>query len=351
MFASIPSALAEGGELSPSEDGAAWPLIVTDSTGRTVEVPNRINRIGCLYAFTGHAVTMLGRCRDIAAISNGLRRDSLLHEICPDILKALVPKSQGAINLEELLRAEPDLLFLSGDIGRDTAEMEKLTGVKIPFLIVDYTSIEEQQQAVAMIGKAVGAREKATEYNRYYRECEDRVRSITATIPETQRIRLYHSVNEANRTTMKEGLTTDWLNVVGIRNVALTRPIRPLEGKIFVSTEQILLWDPEVILANEPRVAREIRKDRQWSPIKAVRENKVYQMPIGVSRWGHPGSIETPLAILWTAKKLYPDLFQNVDMFYETRRFYTEFFGYDLPDETVEQILSGRLGRKPKNGM
>lgn len=322
--------------------------MVTDSLGRVVEIAGTAERLGCLYAFTGHVVTMLGRCGDIVAISNGLRRDSLLLEICPDILKALVPKSQGGINLEELIRAEPDLVFLSGDIGRDRAEMEKIEKLKIPFIVVDYTSIEGQQQAIAMIGEAINAREKAARYNRYYQECIDRVRSVTDNIPEDQRLRVYHSVNEATRTTIKDGIATDWLKVEGIINVAHTTSMNLLEGKNFVAMEQILLWNPDVILANEPGVTKYIMQDKQWSTIKAVKENRVYQMPIGISRWGHPGSIETPLAILWTAKKLYPEGFKDLDMSFETRRYYRDFFGYELSDDMVNRILSGKLKRKPK---
>ncbi len=39
-----------------------------------------------------------------------------------------------------------------------------------------------------------------------------------------------------------------------------------------------------------------------------------YQAPIGISRWGHPGSLETPLAVLWTAKTVYPDKFGHIYM-------------------------------------
>lgn len=41
---------------------------------------NRLpERIACLYAFTGHVVTMLGRGEDMAAIVNGLKKDVLLN--------------------------------------------------------------------------------------------------------------------------------------------------------------------------------------------------------------------------------------------------------------------------------
>jgi iron complex transport system substrate-binding protein len=328
--------------------GEAGAVIVTDCAGRSVEVPKDVKRIACLYAFAGHAAVMLGRCGDIAAVSNGLKRDSLLLDICPTIEDALVPRAQGAVNLEELLKAAPDIVFVSGETGRNRAAIKKLDGMKIPWLVVDYAGIKEQQATVEMIGKAVGNPGKAARYKRYYQEVVDRVRAVTSNIPEDRRIRLYQSVNEANRTTIDKGLTTDWLKVEGVINVALNQETEVLEGKNFVSMEQILLWDPDVILVNEPSVTRRILTDRQWSTLKAVRGKRVYQMPIAISRWGHPGSIETPLAILWTAKKLYPERFRDLDMALETKAFYRNFFNYDLTEDMAERILSGKLRRKPK---
>jgi iron complex transport system substrate-binding protein len=109
------------------------------------------------------------------------------------------------------------------------------------------------------------------------------------------------------------------------------------------------LWDPEAILANEPGVAAYIRNNPEWSAVSAVRNGRVFQMPIGISRWGHPGSLETPLAILWTAKTVYPDRFKGLDMNQEVREFYKTFFNYDLSDNMVQQILAGKGMRLTKD--
>jgi iron complex transport system substrate-binding protein len=331
-------------EVAPS--GA---ITVIDCAGRRVVVPLKVRRIACLYAFSGHAVTMLGRCENIVAVSNGLKRDSLLHSICPAILETLVPKAQGAINIEELLRAEPDLVLLPGDIEKNSSETEKLDKFDIPYLVVDYGSIKEQQYAIEMIGKAIGVPERAAMYNDYYNEIVEKVVAVTSHIPEDQRLKLYYSVNEALRTTLNRGLTADWLQMMGAENVALREKRNIYEGKNYVSLEQILLWNPDVILANEPGAREYILKSRQWSFLKSVKDKQVYQMPIGISRWGHPGSIETPLAILWTATVLYPERFMSINMFKETKSYYKKFFNHELSDNVVEKILSGKTRRKPKN--
>ena len=73
-------------------------------------------------------------------------------------------------------------------------------------------------------------------------------------------------------------------------------------------------------------------------------------MPNGISRWGHPGSLETPLAMLWTVKTIYPEYSGSINMKTETVNFYKKFFNYTLTDQMAEQILQGKGMRKSKKG-
>ena len=120
------------------------------------------------------------------------------------------------------------------------------------------------------------------------------------------------------------------------------------EGDHF-ALEQILVWNPDVILVNEPAARKEILSDSSWAPLKAVMQGRVYLLPVALSRWGHPGSIETPLAVLWATGTLYPDRFKSLNMVDETRYFYSNFFTYHLSDDRIKQILDGKLQRKPKH--
>ena len=104
-----------------------------------------------------------------------------------------------------------------------------------------------------------------------------------------------------------------------------------------------------IIIANEPGVGQYILTNNQWAPLKAVKGNKVYQMPIGISRWGHPGGMETPLGLFWTAKTVYPEKFADLDLKAEAKDYYQKFFNYSLTDEEMEQILSGKGMRDSKN--
>ena len=106
--------------------------IVEDCYGRKVEIPAKVKKIVCLFSFSGHAAVMLGRGKDIVAVSNGIKRDTLLLTICPSLLEAAVPKYKGAINIEELVKTKPDLPLSPGTSAGMRVKLKSLTGLRFP---------------------------------------------------------------------------------------------------------------------------------------------------------------------------------------------------------------------------
>lgn len=323
-------------------------ITVIDCAGRTVSIPEKVERIACLYAFSGHVVTMLGRGADIVAVVAGLKRDLIMKELVPTVNQAMVPVTSGAINIEELLKSDPDVIFVQSSSISSVGEKEKLDKSKIPYFVIDYTSMKEQQYAIEVIGKAIGEEAKAKGYNDYYQYWIDFVKKRTAEIPESQKLKVFHSINEATRTDKKDTLSADWLSIAGVKNVSVNEDLKLVDNAYYASLEQIYLWNPDVIIANEVGVPDYILSDVKWKALRAVKTKMVYQMPNGISRWGHPGSLETPLGLLWTVKTIYPSFYKDVDLLSETKKYYKEFFNLDLSDKIANQILQGKGMRLPK---
>ena len=256
-------------------------IIVEDSFGRTVEVPQNVERIAALYSFAGYAVSLLGRGATLA-VPGGLKRDVLLCRIFPEIKEASVPRQQ-TINLEELLRVKPDLVIIRGDTASDEKELEKLDKAGLPYIVVEYSTIEEQQQAISIIGKAIGREQEAAAYNEYYDQAIARVEEALQDIPQDQRTRVYHAENQALRTIHHSSLAADWSRAAGIINVSVGEELTLIGNDYFTTLEQVLIWDPEVIIANENTAVDLILGNPQWSGIQAVRDGRVYQLPQGIS--------------------------------------------------------------------
>jgi iron complex transport system substrate-binding protein len=332
---------------SPLADYPA--VVVKDYTGSLLTLDRPVSRIACLYAFSGHAVAMLGRGQDMVAVVKGLKKDKLLHQIVPGVQQLPVVSSGGIIHIEALLATRPDLVFLKPETAKITAELKKLARFKLPYFVVGYNNMAQQMETIEMMGRAIGCHENALAYTRYYKAMIDRVRSRTKGIAEGKKVHLYHAINEPYRTDAKGTIEADWTETCGVINVSVEAGLMTGHGnKKFAGIEQILLWNPGVIIVNESFAGQLILGDKKWAPIRAVQDKKVFTIPVGISRWGHPGGLETPLAILWTAKTVYPELFQDIDMKQEVRAFYKQFFNIRLEDRMLDKILKGKGMRLDK---
>jgi len=320
--------------------GYVW---VTDCVGRQVEIPQEPSRAAALDSFTGEAMVMIGAGDRMVAAPNGVKSDALLQQIYPGLETVGAPLSGGTVNAEALLSLKPDLIFLKGAMYTSGGEQEKLEKLGIPYLVVEYADMEEQMAALQMIGNALGgeAEARATAVNAYYAQVIGQAREIAATIPEEARCRVYHAINEITRTDGLDSLGYDWITCVGAVCVS-AEGSKYLEGTDYVaSAEQIFAWDPDVVICNEESTARYIRETARWAGLRAVRDGDVYNIPVGATRWGQRGSLETFFAILWLGDTLYPEYYAQIDLKEEVFSFYQTYLGLALDDEMYEMMLAG----------
>ncbi len=334
---------------TPGESPKEPVQTVTDCIGRTVTLPDQVDRIAALYSPAGHIAVMLGHGKEIVATSNGLQRDVLLHAICPEVQNASVVKVSGDFNIEELIALKVDVVFLAYDMYLDKTAMDKLDRFHIPYVVVSFNSMEEQKKLVRVIADVLNEQQEAQQYLDFYDKAIGLTANAIKGLSEKDRIRVYHSINEAVVTVGKGTLPEDWMKVAGGIDVSLSGSVKQEEDKYFTTLEQILLWNPDTILCNVEETATYIRTQNAWKNLSAVKNNMVYLMPVGISRWGHTTSTETPLAIVWTAKTLYPKLCKDIDLKALMKEFYSDCFEYSVTDAQIEQILKGEGMRNPKN--
>ncbi len=323
-------------------------ITIIDCIDREVELEGVPERIASLDPFAGQAVIMMGHGDNMPATVGGVKRDLLLQAMSPTLSEAAVVKESGAMNAEAVLALGIDLILVKGDMHENKAEREKLEKTGIPYIVIDYDSIEEQYKAFSIIGAALGETEKAEKMVKYYKDVTKRVKKIVTTIPEDKRPKLYHSVNESLRTDTAGSLGAEWIGITGVKNVSIEDDLLLSDRKTYTTIEQVFVWDPDIIICNESGVNEYILQDPKWAGLRAVREGNVFQIPIGVSRWGHPSSTETPLAILWLADLIYPEYFKDFDIKDEMKDYYKTFYDYEVTDQVIEKILSGIGIRNPK---
>ena len=83
-----------------------------------------------------------------------------------------------------------------------------------------------------------------------------------------------------------------------------------------VSMEQVLRWNPEVIITGYDHTLRResstqsVWTDARWKSVAAVRTHQVYETPQYPFCWiDRPPSVNRIIGIKWLANLFYPELF------------------------------------------
>ncbi|MCL2504045.1 MAG: ABC transporter substrate-binding protein [Coriobacteriia bacterium] len=335
------------GNVAPGSKESVETKEVTDCIGRTVTVPKDPQRVVCLYASTAHMMALLGKERLIVGSPDGVRRDILMQHKYPGITSIAVPYVEG-INIDELARIEADVALVRRNIAEDPATAEKLEKLGIPYVTVDYYSIDELRTAISVVGAVFDEEEKAQAYLDFLDETLFMVKARTKDIPATEKKRVYHAINEATRTDAYGDLCWEITTDAGLINVSTEDGSTFSSEDGYITLEQIYAWNPEHIVANDFNARRYMLTDSKWSGLDAVANKRVYTLPVGVSRWCHKGSMEPHMAALFLGRQFYPELFSDIDLAQYTKDYYQRFFDLDLSDEEISAVLSGEGMRLPK---
>jgi iron complex transport system substrate-binding protein len=321
---------------------------VVDQNNRTVMVPKHIERVAMIplpvpalyYAVTGDTSKIAG----FAAEAKSNMRRSMLGAMAPELLKTPTDFVKGKdINIEELLRIKPDVVFFWGLYPK---QVELLERVHIPAVAI-YTmkggnALQTIHCWIRMLGRIFGEGEKSAELIQDSQRTADMVYSRIQGIPRNKKPRALLIASHSSREIGVPGkgvYIQYWLEATGAVNAA-----EDVKGTAVINMEQIYKWDPDIIYLSNfcnlypPDLINNAIDRQDWSKLRAVREQRVYKIPSGIYRWCPP-SADAALMLKWLAKIHHPQLFGDYDMKEEVRRHFADFYRYNLAPEQIENIL------------
>lgn len=325
--------------------------VVEDSVGRKVSIPVEPQHIAALDSFSGNVCALLGVDGRIYGAPGGVRSNKVLQKASP-ALAACQKLSGNEVNVEALSAGGVDLVFVRKGVYADGEGVKQLDRLKIPYLVVDYTTVDEQLSAVELVGKACGgdAAARGEKLAACYRDIVSLVEERVAKLGKSQRKRVYHSINDALLTDASGSLGADWLERSGLIDVSAEERVSSKQGDYTATLEQVYSWAPDLILCNAAGAAEEMRTGARWTELSAVETGEVHVLPVSAGRWGQRGDPETCWAMLFAAKAAYPDLFADVDLEQKVRKYYSDVIGISLTDEEWGLVLAGEGLRDQGNG-
>lgn len=306
---------------------------------RQVTVPEQITRVASAWEAQNSIITMLGFGARIVASTRFARDMPAFRQLVPGIEHVpLASAGNGDLNVEELIRLRPQVLFLSSPPAPAQAAQLQRAGIAVAaFRANALPALVERTQITGDIlgGEAV---ERARRYKAYFDANVERVRRALADVDPARRVSVYHAVGSPLSTSGRPSLNQDWMDLAGVRNVAEHWIELGGSASAQVSIEQVITADPDLIVAMRAGDAEAIRTDPRWGQLRAVRNGRVHANPRGLFWWCRETS-EAALQFLWLARLAYPEQMKDVDMHDEARRFYRSFYDHAFSDAEIDEFL------------
>lgn len=321
---------------------------ITDMAGRTVQIPAQINKVLATSPPSTNLIYMLAPDK-LGGWNSNLTAEQ--KKYTPEkyqnlpVVGGWYSTFQG--NPENFLVQNPDVLMFDKANLRNsspsTDNMQQLMG-SIPVVVMQSSvNATNYTPSIQFTGKLLGAEDKAAKLISFYDKVLKNVNDTVSTIPQDQKVRVYYAEGPAGLQTDPNGSPhSQLINICGGVNVAEV-PLKGGNGMSEVNMEQVLQWNPDIIITNNPQYYKKVYTNSSWQNVKAVQNKKVYLAPTAPLGWfDRPPGVNTIIGIPWTAKVLYPDKFTSFNMTSLTKEFYQDFYHVTLTDDDVKVIMNNQ---------
>jgi iron complex transport system substrate-binding protein len=310
---------------------------IVDMAGRTVILPEKINSIGTLgsVGVLNAFVEAMGEGSKIinrlpTAFENDRWRLQL--QFAPQIKNG--PLFEGVnreLLNENIILAKPDVcLVMSKELA------EQLDKLNVPNVYLEWKDVLDIHKTIHLLGQVLNKPEAAQRYIEYFNQRLSLAQSLTARLNEKEKPRVLYG--NPLQFSQPHQIANWWIEQAGGHSVT---------GKSFISgslqynMEDLLLWDPEVMILINQADAERIKTHSNFKDISAVKNNAFHFIPTVAHTWGNR-TVEQPLTVLWALHKLHPGLLPRDKLAEEIQYFYSTFFLYELSPSQINTIIGGQ---------
>jgi iron complex transport system substrate-binding protein len=321
----------------------AEPLRVTDQRGKTLELAKPAERIVTIpIPAASILMTIDGGPRRLVGmhpVAMTAIRQQMLGRIFPAALDISTGVTRGGFvpNVEAILALSPDVVFQWANEGDEV--IAALDRAGIPTLGMLYGTQQTLEGYMRMMGAVTGNSPRVDTIIERQRSRWSEIERAMADVPAASRPKVLYFPRFSGGNFAVHG--SDNYQDLYIRLSGGINAAAGLRGHTqSVTFEQIVALDPEVILLGsfDAATPKDLYGDPRWQAVRAVRERKVYRMPIGGYRWDPPNQ-ESALTWTWLARLLHPN-HARFDLAADMRDWFGLLYGYNLTDAEIDEILN-----------
>lgn len=332
---------AENASAAPS---APATRVFTDSVGREVELPAQIDKVAVSGPLA--QIVLFALCPDkLVGLSNAWSKEA---ETYLDAKYFHMPQigqlygGKGELNLETLLQSGAQVVVdvgePKGSIKEDLDALQEQTGV--PFVHITAT-LDMSGDAYRKLGELLDMKDEAEALAACCEKLYDRSAAVAARV---EKANVLYVTGDAGQNVIAKGsYHAEVLDLLTNNLAVVNAPSSKGTGNE-VGMEQILAWNPDVIIFAPDSIYASVRDDAAWQSVTAVKNGDYYEVPFGPYNWlGFPPSVQRYLGMAWLCKVLYPEETAEYDLFEDAREYYRLFYHCELTRAQYDALVAHSL--------
>ena len=320
----------------------AQARLITDAAGRKVAIPDTINRVlvaGPPAAALVYALAP-GKLAGWVHAPSEAEKAYLMPPVRNLPTIGRLTGKGGTVSAEAIAAAKPDIILDVGTVDATySALADKVQGeTQIPYVLID-GGFARTGETLREVGDLLGVADRAKTLADYADAEITDLNTKLAALPADPRPRVYYGRGaDGLETGLSGSINLEIIDAAGAINVAA---VDGKGGLTKVTPDQVVSWNPDMIIAEDPKFAAAVRSDPHWAGIKAVKDGRIYVPPSLPFGWiDSPPGINRLMGLRWLETLLYPQVFKS-DLSADVRNFYKLFYQVDLTDEQVATLVNG----------
>ncbi len=252
-------------------------ITINDFRNKKIVLAKPATRIVCLIESALSGIYMLGAENDIIGISTNVYDDNVAPQytaLDKRIKDKTIPTpgNWDFVNIESVIALKPDLVIMWAS---QSESIEALESKGIPVYAIMLKSTEDVYKEIRDFGQITGKVNRADSLISYTKTEIDKLKKINDSIKEKKKIYFMWSQGSLE-TSGKQSTVNELITMSGAKNVCTST-----DEHLVVNLEKVIEWNPDIIVMwnNANKNPEDITQLQEWSSIKAVKENKVFELP------------------------------------------------------------------------
>ncbi len=251
--------------------------------------------------------------------------------------------TQGELNFESLLIADPDIIIDMGEAKAGiTEDLDYLQDkLDIPVIHIS-TNLKGNAEAFEVLGELLSKEQEAQKLANFCEDIYDSTINILNEVGDEKVKIIYLQGEDGLNVVAKNSYYSELIDLMADNVAEIDFATTSGMGNE-VDFEQLLLWNPDYIIFGNNNIFNDVTKHQTWNSLTAIKNKNYYETPLLPYNWtGTPPSVQQYLGMMWYTELFYSS-YSDYDFEAKVYEFFKLFYHSSLSEENYNLLLENSI--------